>query len=102
MGDRCDIRLDLGYGRNRGITQVGIITEDGCFIPIGKCVSSLSFKPNNEGEPNVGSIIYSSSYNIFPKKEILRYMKQLLGYRVGKQRKTTYKTIKRNCAKRNR
>lgn len=101
MGDRSDIRLDLGKGKDQGVTTLYMLGHDGIFHPIGSCVESLVSTTKHELlEHSANALTYTVSFRISDiyKKAIIELFKGFL----GKQRKTTYKTIKRNCAKRNR
>jgi hypothetical protein len=101
MGDRFDIRLDLGKDKDKGVTTLYMVGHDGIVHPIGSCVESLVSTNNNEQEEHsLCALTYSFSVRIsdIKKKAIQELFKGCL----GKRRKTTFKTIKRNCAKRNR
>lgn len=76
MEERYDIGVDISDGKDKAVATLLEIGEDGKFS------FSLPF-----------SLI-----------RLQQYTKQMLAYRVdiGKRRKTTYKTIRRDCAKRNR
>ena len=95
MGDRFGIRCDLGKSNDNGVSTLYMIGHDGIFHPIGTCVESLSYTPNSKTDNlSIGSMTFTCSIRISDKRVIQRFF--------GKRRKTTYKTIKRNSAKRNR
>ena len=101
MGDRFDIRLDLGKGKDKGVTTLYMVGHDGILHPIGSCVESLVSTTNDKPyQHSIGAITYTCSVRISNahKKGIREIFKGCF----GKRRKTTFKTIKRNCAKRNR
>lgn len=101
MGDRFDIRLDLGKGKDKGVTTLYMVGRDGILHPIGSCVESLVSTTNNELlQHSVGAISYTCSVRISNANK--RAIKELFKGCLGKRRKTTYKTIRYNCAKRNR
>ena len=102
MEDRFDIRLDLGKGKDKCVTTLYMVGHDGILYPIGSCVETLAYTTNNEQkEHSLCSLTYAFSVrisDILKKKAIKELFKGCL----GKRGKTTFKTIKRNCAKRNR
>lgn len=101
MGDRYDIRLDLGKGKDKGVTTLYMVGHDGILHPIGSCVESLVSTTNNESrQHSVGAISYTCSVRISNANK--RAIKELIKGCLGKRRKTTYKTIRHDCAKRNR
>lgn len=101
MGDKFDIRLDLGKGKDKGVTTLYMVGHDGILHPIGSCVESLVSTTNNEScQHSVGAISYTCSIRI--SKAYKRAINELFKGCFGKRRKTTYKTIRRNHAKRNR
>jgi hypothetical protein len=86
MGDRL---------AGKGVSTLYMIGHDGIFHPIGTCGESLSYTPKSETDKfSKGSITFTCSIRISDKRVIQRCF--------GKRRKTTYKTIKRYSAKRNR
>lgn len=95
MGDRFELRCDLGKSNDKGVSTLYMIGHDGIFHPIGTCVESLSYTPNSKTDSlSIGRMTFTCSIRISDKRVIQRCF--------GKRRKTTYKTIKRNSAKRNR
>lgn len=107
MEDRYDISVDIGEGRDKCVATLLEIGENGEYRPIvtmdvirntcdiqrsGYVCLDLSCE---------GKFSFSSPFSLI---RLQQYTKQLLAYRVdiGKRRKTTYKTIRRDCAKRNR
>lgn len=107
MGDRFDIRLDLGKGKDKGVTTLYMVGRDGVLRPIGSCVESLesleslvSTKNDKPYKHSIGAITYTLSFRI--SKAYKRAINELFKGCWGKRRKTTYKTIRHDCAKRNR
>lgn len=101
MEDRYDVRLDLGNGKDKCVTTLYMVGRDGILHPIGSCVESLVSTTNNESrQHSVGAISYTCSVRISNANK--RAINELFKGCFGKRRKTTFKTIKRNCAKRNR
>lgn len=107
MEDRYDISVDISNGKDKAVATLLEIGEDGEYRPIvtmdvirntcdiqrsGYVCLDLSCE---------GKFSFSSPFSLI---RLQQYTKQLLGYRVdiGTRRKTTYKTIRRDCAKRNR
>ena len=101
MGDRYDIRLDLGKGKDKGVKTFYMVGHDGVLHPIGSCVESLVSTTNDKPhQHSIGAITYTWSFRI--SNAYKRAINELFKGCFGKRKKTTYKTIKRNCAKRNR
>lgn len=101
MGDRFDIRLDLGKGKDKGVTTLYMVDHDGILHPIGSCVESLVSTTNDKPyQHSIGAITYTCSFRLSNANK--RAINKLFKGCFGKRRKTTFKTIKRNCAKRNR
>ena len=103
MGDRYDIRLDLGKGKgkDKGVTTLYMVDHDGVLHPIGSCVESLVSTTNDKPhQHSIGAITYTCSFRI--SNAYKRAINKLFKGCFGKRRKTTYKTIRHDCAKRNR
>lgn len=100
MGDRFDIRLDLGNGKDKCVTTLYMVGHDGILHPIGSCIESLVSTTNDKPHQHlIGAITYTGSVRISNAHK--RGVRELLKGCLGKRIKTTFKTIKRNCAKRN-
>lgn len=114
MEDRYDIRTDIGEGKDYTY-QVFLHGKE---VKWDKPIDTLFIKPAMEEEMKryarlCDIIMPLHMENIRLRdsiKDVCKHMEEcrLLMCRVealrvrGKQRKTTYKTIRRNCAKRNR
>ena len=111
MGDRYDIGIDIGEGKDY---SVATLFENGEYRPIALS-DTISFGSDVEhsGYVGVGAGELSFSAEVVPYSQAA--VDALLGWSgaytsllerikivVGKRRKTTYKTIRRDCAKRNR
>lgn len=107
MEDRYDISVDIGEGRDKCVATLLEIGESGEYRPIVTMdVIRNTCDIQKSGYVDVDLSFEGKFSCVSPFSLILlqQYTKQLLGYRVdiGKRRKTTYKTIRRDCAKRNR
>lgn len=114
MGDRYDISVDIGEGKDY---SVATLFEDGEYRPI-EVIDSISFGDSVQRSGYVGveageltfsaEIVNVSDYALralFGLDFVRDMTNALLSYCVdtcGTRRKTTYKTIRRDCAKRNR
>ena len=114
MEDRYDISVDIGEGKDYSVTT---LFENGEYRPIAVC-DTISFADSVQRSGYVGveageltfsaEIVNVSDYALRALfgLDFVRDMKNaLLSYCVytcGTRRKTTYKTIRRDCAKRNR
>jgi hypothetical protein len=118
MGEDLDIvGVDIGEGKDKSIATLFKIGEDGEYRPIAVC-DSISFADSVQRSGYVG--VESGEYTFSAKivdvddyalrvlfdLDFVRDMTNaLLSYCVdtcGTRRKTTYRTIRRDCAKRNR
>ena len=116
MEDRYDISVDIGEGKDKGVQCWIRIGEDGKYIPV---ISTDSFtladsiQRKNYGiesrkytfSAEIVDVDHYALRRLFGLDFVRDMTNALLSYRVdtcGKQRKTTYKTIRRDCAKRNR
>lgn len=107
MGDRYDISVDIGEGKDKSVATLFGIYDNGEYRPIATMdVICNTCDIQRSGYVGldfscVGKFSFSSPFSLI---RLQQYTKQLLGYRVdiGRRRKTTYKTIRRDCAKRNR
>ena len=116
MGDRYDISVDIGEGKDKTFATFLRIGEDGKYIPVISTDSLTLAESIQRKNYGVESKKYTFSAEIvdvdccalrgfFGLDFVRDMMNALLSYRVdtcGKRRKTTYKTIRRDCAKRNR
>ena len=112
MGDRYDIGFDMGDGKDY---SVATLFKDGEYRPIAVC-DAISFGSDvaRSGYVGIEAGELSFSAEVVPySHEALcllfgwDYVQPLIDYYEGlfvsrKRRKTTYKTIRRDCAKRNR
>lgn len=127
MEDRYDISVDIGGGKDY---SVATLFENGEYRPIAVC-DSISFADSVQRSGYVGveagELSFSAEIVDYALRELLglfkemelQYvaLKKLLDSQIAfwdlmvslcnqvkgsKQRKTTYKTIRRDCAKRNR
>jgi len=114
MEDRYDISVDIGEGKDC-TSQVFLHGKE---VKWDDPIDTLFIKPAMEEEMKrytrlCDIIMQLHKENILLRDSLKGICKpieecRLLMYRIealkvsGKQRKTTYKTIKRNCAKRNR
>ena len=120
MEDRYDISVDIGEGKDKGVQYWIRIGDDGKYIPASvidtTTTISLADSVQRSGYIGVeaGELTFSAKIvdvddyvlRVLFGLDFVRDMtKALLGYCVdtcGNRRKTTYKTIRRDCAKRNR
>lgn len=130
MGDRFDISIDLAEGEDKSVSILCCIDDNGEYHPVKECdYLYLADGTQYKGEGvKCGSFTFrttTSEENIralagYPSAEYLKLstsfskmlesvtkanalLKRIMDIRKGmKRRKTTFKTIKRNCAKRNR
>lgn len=107
MEDRYDISVDIGEGKDYSVATLFEIYDNGEYRPIATMdVICNTCDIQRSGYVGLdlsceGKFSFSSPFSLI---RLQQYTKQLLAYRVdiGKRRKTTYKTIRRDCAKRNR
>ena len=107
MEDRYDISVDIGKGKDKGVATLLEIGDNGEYRPIATMdVICNTCDIQRSGYVDLdlsceGKFSFISPFSLI---RLQQYTKQLLGYRVdiGRRRKTTYKTIRRDCAKRNR
>lgn len=115
MGDRYDIGVDIGEGKDKAFATLFRIGEDGKYIPVIP-TDSLFLSDSIQGD---GYVVVDSGVVTF-SSEIVPYCQDTLSVLFGwknvrpligchercrvltKRCKTTYKTIRRDCAKRNR
>ena len=120
MEDRYDISVDIGDGKDKGVQYWIRIGDDGKYIPVAvidtTTTISLADSVQRSGYVGVeaGELSFSAEIvdvDHYALRELFRLdfvrdmTNALLSYCVdtcGKRRKTTYKTIRRDCAKRNR
>lgn len=120
MEDRYDISVDIGEGKDKGVQCWIRIGDDGKYIPatVIDTTTTISFADSvqRSGYVGVESGEYTFSADIVDVDDyVLRALfdldfvrdmtNALLSYCVdtcGRRRKTTYKTIRRDCAKKNR
>lgn len=121
MEDRYDISVDIGDGKDY---SVATLFENGEYRPIAVC-NAISFSGDVEHSGYVSAEIVDVDYcalrelfGLFKEMELIGVsFKKLLDSQIAywdlmvslcnqvkgnKRRKTTYKTIRRDCAKRNR
>lgn len=130
MEDRYDISVDTGDGKDRSVSTLFKIGENGEYRPIAVC-DTISFGSDVERSGNVdveaGEYTFSAEvvdirlheiiYHLCGLKEEWERISEALDRTIRsweeccrlcerlqyrKHRKTTYKTIRRDCAKRNR
>jgi hypothetical protein len=126
MGDRYDIGVDVGEGKDKTFATLLRIGEDGKYVPVIS-TDNITWADSIQRTGYVGAEAreYTFSAEVTYVQEVFnslcdfskdceRIAKSLPkvikswtefiyaceGFR-GKQRKTTYKTIRRDCAKRN-
>ena len=117
MEDRYDISVDIGEDNSWSVNTLCRIGEDGKYIPVITTNSlSLADSVQRSGYVGVkaGELTFSTKIvdvddyalrGLFDLDFVRDMTNALLGYCVdtcGACRKTTYKTIRRDCAKRNR
>ena len=120
MEDRYDISVDIGDGRDRGVQYWIRIGNDGKYIPatVIDTTTTISLADSGQRSGYVGveageltfsaeivDVDYCALRALFDLDFVRDMMNALLSYRVdtcSRRRKTTYKTIRRDCAKRNR
>ena len=130
MGDRYDIGVDIGEGKDYGVATLFV---NGEYRPIQE-IDSISFGSDVEHSDYVGVEAGELSFSAEVSCHSRDIIRMLFGWsdefnaqsvafsrllktygefaewmerfcslaRKGKRRKTTYKTIRRDCAKRNR
>jgi hypothetical protein len=112
MEDRYDIGIDIGEGKDY---SVATLFEDGEYRPIAVC-DTISFGSDVEHSGYVGVEAGELSFSaeVVPyshdalcelfglRDACIRLLERIEKMATGKRRKTTYKTIRRDCAKRNR
>lgn len=119
MEDRYDISVDIGEDNSRSVATLCRIGEDGKYIPV-ITTDSLSFAGSvqRSGYVDVDDYALRGLFGLFKEMELIGVsFKKLLDSQIAywdlmvslcnqikgsKRRKTTYKTIRRDCAKRNR
>lgn len=115
MEDRYDISVDTGDGKDRSVSTLFKIGENGEYRPIAVC-DSISFADSvqRSGYVGVEAGELSFSAEVVPyshdalcelfglRDACIRMLERIEKMATGKRRKTTYKTIRRDCAKRNR
>lgn len=107
MEDRYDLSVDISDGKDKAVATLLEIYDNGEYRPIATMdVICNTCDIQRSGYVGLdlsceGKFSFSSPFSLI---RLQQYTKQLLAYRVdiGKRRKTTYKTIRRDCAKRNR
>jgi hypothetical protein len=120
MEDRYNISVDVGEGKDKGVKCWIRIGDDGKYIPatVIDTTTTLSFADSVQRSGYVGveageltfsaEIVDVDDYalrGLFCLDFVRDMANALLSYRVdtcSRRRKTTYKTIRRDCAKRNR
>ena len=117
MEDRYDISVDIGEGKDRSVATLFGITEDGKYIPLavsdticfGSDVERSGYVGVEAGELTFSAEIVDVDYyalrELFGLDFVHDMTNALLSYCVdtcSRRRKTTYKTTRRDCAKRNR
>ena len=118
MEDRYDISVDIGEGKDKGVQCWIRIGDDGKYIPATvidtTTTISLADSVQRSGYVGVEAGELTFSAEIVPHSQDAlnalfgwKNIQPLIGChekcRVGTKRsKTTYKTIRRDCAKRNR
>ena len=120
MEDRYDIGVDIGEGKDKGVQCWIRIGDDGKYIPatvidttttisLADSVQRSGYVGVEAGELTFSAEIVDVDYYALRTLWGLDFVRDmanaLLSYRVdacGTRRKTTYKTIRRDCAKRNR
>lgn len=130
MGDRLDISIDFAKGEDKSVSTLCLIDNNGEYHPVKvydslcladgtqykgervKC-GSLTFRTTTSeenfralaGYPSAEYLKLSTSFSkmLASVTKANALLKIIVDMRKGmKQRKTTFKTVKRNCAKRNR
>jgi hypothetical protein len=115
MGDRYDISVDIGEDNSRSIATLFRIGEDGKYIPLavsdtisfGSDVEHSGYVGVEAGELSFSAEVVPYSHDalceLFGLRDAcIRLLERIEKMATGKRRKTTYKTIRRDCAKRNR
>jgi hypothetical protein len=117
MGDRYDISVDIGDDNSRSVATLFRIGENGEYIPIavsdtisfGDSVQRSGYAGVKASELTFSAEIVDVDHyalrELFGLDFVHDMTNALLSYCVdtcSRRRKTTYKTIRRDCAKRNR
>ena len=116
MGDNLGIiGVDIAEGKDRGVATCFRIGENGDYHPIalsdtisfGSDVEHSGYVGVDAGELSFSAEVVSYSHDALCLLFGWDYVQPLIDYYEGlfvsrKRRKTTYKTIRRDCAKRNR
>ena len=110
MKDRYDISVDMGEGKKRLLDELDPMAHD-----LGVEYGELSFSAEvSEHSLDIPRVLFGLSeefnaqgvaFNALLKtyNEMAEWVERFCSLaRKGKRRKTTYKTIRRDCAKRNR
>ena len=118
MEDRYDIGVDIGEGKDRGVQCWIRIGDDGKYIPatvidttttisLADSVQRSGYVGVEAGELSFSAEVVPYSHDILCelfglRDACIRLLERIEKMATGKRRKTTYKTIRRDCAKRNR
>lgn len=99
-----DITVDIGKGDSKGVSTLFMVGHDGIYHPIAQVTHSMNSLDEDLDKDYRGRLTYTMNVSFTETdKRIINMLLHGIVNRHGRyQRKTTYKTTKRNCAKRNR